>query len=309
MKKNKVLTLLIVLVLSAIVFVIPVLAIPILIGGTDLWGDWAGAAALTDTIYDDWNSPQPTDLTEFRAYVTDDGVYLLMAVDDTVFDNQGITMGITYRGADGIYYRIYVNTTSDPAIINRDYLGIFRCTDATCNTQTPICDGDSKTVQATCDSILYAYGPTWPDPWPATTYITRANGDCSDAYGDPSWTTGDPDCLLTDFAVELFIPWTYLGYSSGGSPIDLSTIFLQYATYPSSPSVATKDFNTNGIYCINPTGTDPYNCYPSTPTAIEGLSFSASSRALPVGLALGGVGLVLIAGVLLSVYLRRRVSG
>ena len=43
-----------------------------------------------------------------------------------------------------------------------------------------------------------------------------------------------------------------------------------------------------------------------SPTAIEGLSFSASSQALPVGLVLGGVGLVLIAGVLLSVYLRRR---
>jgi len=45
---------------------------------------------------------------------------------------------------------------------------------------------------------------------------------------------------------------------------------------------------------------------PITPTAIEGLSFSASSQALPVGLALGGVGLLLIAGVMLSVYLRRR---
>jgi len=42
------------------------------------------------------------------------------------------------------------------------------------------------------------------------------------------------------------------------------------------------------------------------PTAIEGLTFSASSRALPTGLALSGLGLLLIAGVLLSVYLRRR---
>jgi hypothetical protein len=45
---------------------------------------------------------------------------------------------------------------------------------------------------------------------------------------------------------------------------------------------------------------------PVTPTAIEGLSFSASSRALPVGLALSGMGLALIGGVLLSIYLRRR---
>ena len=52
------------------------------------------------------------------------------------------------------------------------------------------------------------------------------------------------------------------------------------------------------------------NCFyqqlPFTPTAIEGLTFSASSRALPVGLALSGLGLVVIGGVLLSVYLRRR---
>jgi len=47
---------------------------------------------------------------------------------------------------------------------------------------------------------------------------------------------------------------------------------------------------------------------PVTPTAIEGLTFSASSRALPVGLALSGLGLVVIGGVLLSVYLRRRAS-
>jgi len=42
------------------------------------------------------------------------------------------------------------------------------------------------------------------------------------------------------------------------------------------------------------------------PTAIEGLTFSASSKALPTGLALSGLGLLLIVGVLLSVYLRRR---
>jgi len=43
---------------------------------------------------------------------------------------------------------------------------------------------------------------------------------------------------------------------------------------------------------------------PVTHTTIEGLTFSASLRALPVGLALSG--LVVIGGVLLSVYLRRR---
>jgi hypothetical protein len=45
---------------------------------------------------------------------------------------------------------------------------------------------------------------------------------------------------------------------------------------------------------------------PFTPTAIEGLTFSANSKALPTGLALSGLGLLLIVGVLLSVYLRRR---
>jgi hypothetical protein len=304
MKKNRFLTPLIVLVLSALVFAIPVLALPITLDGD--WSDWNGALPLYDTTYDDWNSPQPTDLTEFRAYVTDTGVNLMMGVDDTVVDNQGITMGITFRNSLGNYYRIYVNATGDPPVITNDYLGIYSCgTDAACTTQTEICDGDSKTTAPLCTSVLYAYDDDKQDPWPATTYTTRAKGDCSDAPGDPSYDSDDMDCLNYDLAVEMFVPWTYLGYTTG-SPADLSTIFMQYATYPSSPSVATKDFNTNGIYCINPTGADPYNCYPSTPTAIEGLSFSASSKALPTGLALSGLGLVVIGGVLISVYLRRR---
>ncbi len=70
-----------------------------------------------------------------------------------------------------------------------------------------------------------------------------------------------------------------------------------------------NNFNT---YCgaTGPGTGSKCDCFrmalPITPTAIEGLTFSASSRALPVGLALSGLGLLLIAGVLLTVYLRRR---
>jgi hypothetical protein len=74
---------------------------------------------------------------------------------------------------------------------------------------------------------------------------------------------------------------------------------------------------TAGVDCFDVTGAIPgttakCGCtrfeLPFTPTGIENLTFSVSSQAVPTGLILSAIGLVLIGGVLLSVYLRRRMQ-
>jgi hypothetical protein len=115
----------------------------------------------------------------------------------------------------------------------------------------------------------------------------------------PTDTCGDihPDLQLIDNVGLQKIPCQDL---NGDSVLDIS--------------VCTSWDNNNNTTCTGVTTAFPgtpskcscqvVNLY--GPTAIEGLSFSASSRALPTGLALSGLGLLLIVGVLLTVYLRRR---
>ncbi len=115
----------------------------------------------------------------------------------------------------------------------------------------------------------------------------------------PTDTCGDihPDLQLIDNVGVQVIPCQD---QDGNSVLDIS--------------VCTSWDNNSNTTC---TGVD--TAYPGTPskcscqvvdlygpTAIEGLTFSASSKALPTGLVLSGLGLLLIVGVLLSVYLRRR---
>jgi len=148
-------------------------------------------------------------------------------------------------------------------------------------------------------------------PLSTTPVIGDYNGDLiDDIYNGKPWldmesgvtptdTCGDirPDLQLIDNIGPQVIPCQDLDQNS---VLDIS--------------VCTSWDNNANTTC---TGYD--TAYPGTPskcscqivdlygpTAIEGLTFSASSRALPTGLALSGLGLLLIVGVLLSVYLRRR---
>lgn len=241
-----------IIVLSTLIFVTPAFAQgTISIDGT--FTDWVGHARYVDTGgADDETAPSRADITEFRAASDSGGVYLLKAWDDTRFSAATVA-GITVRGADNNYYRIYSTANGNPGSVPLSSLDINSCTDSTCGTQNDLCTGTG------CTSALAGSGTTWADP-----FAGRATPGC---FGT--------NCGTLDTAVELYIPWNLIG----GAPANGDTIFLQFGSYPAGPAQAAKDSSgPNGIMCLNNNGS--FECHPSTPTSIGLENFS--SRPAPV---------------------------
>ena len=153
MKNHRWLTVVFALVLSILIFVVPVMAATIVIDAN--WSDWDGVLTLLDSAPDDWNSPQPTDLTEFGAVLEDGstgGVNIVMAVDNTVMDNQGITQGVTITGANGRYFRFYAsaiktsNADLTPLITDAN-ISLYECVTLVTDNQGNV---TSTTPDPTC---------------------------------------------------------------------------------------------------------------------------------------------------------------
>lgn len=233
--------------------------------------DWAGKAAWVDPQGpDDENSPSRADITEFRADAVSNGLYLLMAWDDTAFSGgQTTTAGITLQMAGSAYYRIYATAQGNPGSVPLSSLDINSCTNATCQNQTDICTGSG------CSGAQTGSGTSWTDP-----FSGRSSPDCNGT-----------NCATQDTAVEIYIPWSLVG----GTPGNGQFILLQLGSYPSGPAQAPKDSTgPNGIACRNNGGT--FQCYPSTPTVVTLKSFSATSARNPPGAVglIGGIVLFLV---------------
>jgi len=235
------------------------------------FADWAGITGMVDPAGpDDETSPSDADVTEFRIAVEAGGAYVLKAWDDTRFNPAGIAAGVTIRGANGQYYRVFTSVSNNPPIIAADFPAVYSCTDSTCGATVKLCEG------ASCTGVLAGIGTTWADP-----FTGRTSPDCDGT-----------NCATLDTGVELYLPWTLIG----GAPADGQTVFFQYGSYPSGPGQGPKDITgPNGITCRNNAGV--YECYISDPTAITLSSLEATSAGLPAAWIAGGlVLLVLLAG-------------
>ena len=163
---------------------------------------------------------------------------------------------------------------------------------------------DGQDVRVTADCAVDYLKPPLTATRPLTEYNIwpNASGEFWDAEDTPGLVDECGDVGKYDTASRTLNDVTVTCVDTNGNgQIDVS-ICQVYDNNQQNDCGATNPGTGSKCDCVRMD-------LPITPTAIEGLSFSASSQALPVGLALGGVGLVLIAGVLLSVYLRRRVSG
>jgi len=237
------------------------------------FADWAGIATWVDTGgVDDEASPARADVTEFRSDSDSNGLYVLMAWDDTAFTGgQATTAGLTFRSASNAYFRIYGTAEGNPGSIPLANLQINSCTDSTCSSQSTICIG------AACTGALVGSGVTWADPF------TRPTPACNGT-----------SCGTRDTAVEIFVPWGLIG----GAPGDGQFVFLQFGSYPSGPAQAPKDdTGSDGIACLNTGGV--FQCFPSTPTAITLKSFRASSQ--PVKM-VNRIGIVLTTILLITAF-------
>ena len=273
-------TIILTVLLALFLFIMPVLAATI----DGIFTDWVGKAAVVDSGgVDDETSPEDSDITEYRADSDGSGLYVLMAWDDTGFNPSGSRAGITVKGADGNYYRIFSVMAGNPAVASIANVSVSSCgADPTCGTLTAVCSG------ASCTGAAIASTDTWADPFAGVP--GHVSQDCSD---------NNPDCTLNDSAAELFVPWTFIG----GMPNNGQFVFLTYGSYPSGPAQAPKDSSGSvGISCRNNNGT--MVCYPSTPTAVDLVALKASSTA-----SLSGWGLLLAAalvGILSAVIFRQR---
>jgi len=252
---------------------------PIHIDGS--FSDWLDKVSVVDSGGpDDERAPSRADITEFRAYADENGLYVLKVWDNTGFTGgQASTSGITFRNFRNNYYRIYTTAQGAPAGVPLSSLDINDCqSDSTCARQIDYCQGTG------CTGAQLASNITWEDP-----YAGRTPADCSGT-----------NCNTLDTAVELFIPWSLLG----GDPPEGLYIFLEFGSYPSGPAVAPKDTTGSiAITCQNTAGT--FACYPSTPTAITLLRFGispTSSWIIPFGY-ITLIGLSIIASVF---YLSRK---
>ena len=236
------------ILLCAVIFVTPALAVAI----DGIFTDWAGEASMVDSGgADDENSPDRADITEFRANSDATGLFLLKAWDNTSYvGGNATTAGVTVRNASGNYYRVYTTASGNPGSVLLSSLIITSCTDSTCASQTDVCTG------AACSGALAGSGTTWVDP-----FSGRTDPDC----------TGT-NCGTQDTAVELYIPWVLLG----GAPGEGQTIFLEFGSYPSGPAQAPKDTTgPNGITCR--LLDNVWQCYRSTPTAVTLQSLNAET--------------------------------
>lgn len=241
---------LVLLSLILLIWAAPAQAATITIDGS--FTDWSGVVGRIDKGgADDQPNPARADITEYRAAANSTTLYLLMAWDDTAFNGgSASTAGITVKSGSGVYYRVYMTADGNPGSVASTSLQINRCSDATCNSQSPICTGSA------CTGAQSASSTNWIDP-----FAGRSSPDC----------TGT-NCGSRDTAVELALPWSLIG----GAPQAGQYVFLQYNSYPSGPSQAPKDDvpgpGNGGVSCGIVNGS--LNCYPSTPTAVDLISFT-----------------------------------
>lgn len=244
--------------------------------------DWADKDTFKDWDGADDSNPEDSDITEYRADADANGIYLLMAWDDTSFNNTSY-VAVTVRNYAGNYFRVYAAANSGTPPVVDSTLYVYSCATETCATQTQVCNNVSGT--GACTGAALASGSTWVDPFPRTT--TKCNGT---------------SCNTLDTAVEIFMPWSILG----GAPTGNQMFFLQYASYPNAGGSVQKDSvaGANGITCRLVDGV--YDCYPSTPTAIDLLSFNVGPASSAPRWALGAVGLMALAGLLGLMLAKKR---
>lgn len=231
------------------------------------FADWAGMTGLVDPGgADDETTPVRADITEFRANADTAGLFLAKAWDNTqVQPSTGA--GITVRGADGNYYRVYSEAAGNPASVALSELQVDRCTTATCASTTLVCEG------AACTGAQVGSSTTWTDP-----FAGRASPACAGT-----------DCGTLDTGAEFYIPWSLIG----NAPTNGQTVFLQFLSYPTGPGAAPKDdTGSNGITCRNNNGV--YTCYISDPTAVTLSSLEATSAATPATWIAGGLVLLVL---------------
>jgi hypothetical protein len=274
----------------ALAFTLPALAIdsPVIDGNYDDWAD--KPIAIDQGGADDETSPAKSDITQGSAFADTNGMYLLMAWDDTSFtggnaSTAGTTIHIPSAPPGAQHYRIY-GTAEGAGFVPPTSIEFVSCSDASCGTETPVCSGTG--VPAPCTGLLAASNPpTLPDPF--YTVITHTVGKCSSGT----------DCLSYDSSMELFIPWTLVG----GPPPAGNVTWFDFSSYPSGPGQGPKDnLGPIGITCVP--GDPTYSCYVSTPTAVQfagGRVGAASDYVAPVALACG---LIVLTG--LAVVWRRK---
>lgn len=222
-----------------------------------IFGDWAGKDAFTDREGADEKGVSPSDLdvTEYRAYADSNGVYLLMAWDDTSFSNASL-VGVTVHNSNNTtspYYRIYSAAGNLTPPVAASTIAVYRCLDnaSTCSNRSLICQGVSGGTSP-CTGATLASGITWTDPFPRTMAV--CNGT---------------DCNNKDTAAEMYIPWSWVG----GTPGSNQMVFMQYGSYNNNNNANDTVAGSNGITCVLKNGV--YDCYPSDPTAVQLVSFSA----------------------------------
>lgn len=239
--------------------------------------DWAGMTGMVDPGgADDETDPASADITEYRIYADASGVYLLMVWDDTQFQ-QDSGAGITMRGADGVYYRIYAIATGNPGTVPQSGIQVYQSTDPAFppETTSQVCTG------AGCSGLTVGSAATWVDPF----------------AGHPAGNCLGTNCSTLDTAGEFGLPWSLVG----GAPAPGETVFFQYGSYPNGPGAALKDnTGSNGITVRNNNGV--FSSYISTPTAVTLSSLQATAAGSDPAVIAGS----LVLGVFLAALLYER---
>lgn len=243
-------------------------------------------ALLADTIYDDIGSSgndegSRDDITTLGSY-WDGGatspLFILEAWDNTDLPN--LSWGLTkLRRTNGTYYFIYtcISGKSTCNDANKFGIKIDSCSDVNCTTRNSICSG-----AAGCSSVSIKEGLSMPDPWP-----TRTNPICAGTY-----------CATSDWALEMSIPWTYLG---GSAPADGEHVFMTFGSVSGNTSTGFVDGDTvnNGVSCKK-TGSTSICYQASGPTNLGITSFAGTAQTVPAlawgGLGLAALGLALVGG-------------
>lgn len=247
MPKNRLLSGFVLSISFILILSISVLAATNAIVVDGYFSDWTGQTAHVDSKADD-ETPNRTDVTEFRAAADSSGQYMLLAWDDTEIKGASSAAGITLRNSSGAYFRIYVVADGKPTTVALSSFEIYSCTDSSCGTQTLVCSGSG------CSGAAVGSNNTWVDP-----FASRSSPDCDGT-----------DCGTKDFAVEMHIPWAYIG----GVPGSGQSTFSNYASFPSAAAAAVKDSTgVDGITCINEGSS--FNCYNSNPNAVTLVVFAA----------------------------------
>ena len=231
---------------------------------------------------DDEASPGRADITEFCVYLDSGYLYLMMAWDDTRFQQDstaGTRVDVT---GDGLYDFIILATQTKGTSLAPEY-SIGSCVAGVCNNADDVCSS-TNTARPPCTGAAAARGMTWVDPF------THTTDNCDGT-----------NCTTQDGFVELAIPWALLGYAAPPNP----QTFGNYGSYPSGPGQGIKDdTGANGLAC-RPDGT----CYYSTPTAVELIELKASSQPqMIVPLAILAVAVLAGGGLLLITRRQKRIN-